>query len=112
MPGFNGAGPWGRGPGTGWGLGPCGAGQRRGLGGLGGRGFGRGGFAGRGRGRGFGGRPQWGSGSGGFGPYGPERRFPAAAPQDEAAALKEEEAYLRGELEAIQKRLAQLEGSP
>jgi len=33
MPRFDGTGPWGLGPGTGWGLGPCGAGRlwRRGL---------------------------------------------------------------------------------
>jgi len=40
MPRFDGTGPWGLGPGTGWGLGPCGAGMgwRR----VWGRGFGRG----------------------------------------------------------------------
>jgi hypothetical protein len=27
MPRYNGTGPWGQGPGTGWGLGPCGAGM-------------------------------------------------------------------------------------
>ncbi|MGB9743614.1 MAG: DUF5320 domain-containing protein [Minisyncoccales bacterium] len=34
MPRFDGTGPWGLGPGTGWGLGPCGAGMawRRGWG--------------------------------------------------------------------------------
>jgi len=39
MPRFDRTGPWGAGPGTGWGLGPCGAGMafRRGFG----RGFGR-----------------------------------------------------------------------
>jgi len=39
MPRFNGTGPLGSGPGTGWGLGPCGAGMawRRGFG----QGFGR-----------------------------------------------------------------------
>lgn len=42
MPRFDGTGPWGLGPGTGWGLGPCGAGMawRRGWG----RGWGRRGF--------------------------------------------------------------------
>ncbi len=64
MPGFDGTGPLGMGPGTGRGLGPCGAGVRGWFGprwfpGFGrrwfgrGRGFGRGWF-GRGRGRGFG----------------------------------------------------------
>ena len=38
MPRFDGTGPWGRGARTGWGLGPCGLGLRRGLG----RGYGRG----------------------------------------------------------------------
>ena len=53
MPGFDGTGPWGMGPGTGWGLGPCGAGRgfRRGFG----RGFG----PGPGFGRGFGWRWWW-----------------------------------------------------
>ncbi|PIS17165.1 MAG: cytoplasmic protein [Candidatus Nealsonbacteria bacterium CG09_land_8_20_14_0_10_42_14] len=37
MPRFNETGPGGSGPGTGWGLGPCGIGSRRGFG----RGFGR-----------------------------------------------------------------------
>jgi len=37
MPIRDGTGPWGQGPGTGWGLGPCGMGFRRGFG----RGFGR-----------------------------------------------------------------------
>jgi hypothetical protein len=32
MPGGDGTGPQGLGPGTGWGLGPCGRGFRRGLG--------------------------------------------------------------------------------
>jgi len=32
MPRFNGTGPWGRGAGTGWGMGPCGLGLRRELG--------------------------------------------------------------------------------
>ncbi len=50
MPGFDGTGPWGMGPGTGWGLGPCGAGRAWR------RGFGRGWF---GRGRGFGWRWWW-----------------------------------------------------
>jgi hypothetical protein len=42
MPRFDGTGPMGAGPGTGWGLGPCGAGMswRRGRGCHGGYGFG------------------------------------------------------------------------
>lgn len=95
MPGFNGTGPMGQGPGTGWGLGPCGAGLRRG----GARGFGRGWF-GRGAGWGFGPRASGPFGYGGGAGY--------AAPPDEAQALRDEEAFLKSELEAIQKRLAEL----
>ncbi len=40
MPRFNGTGPMGQGPGTGWGLGPCGGGMRRGWSGRGGYGYG------------------------------------------------------------------------
>ena len=56
MPGFNGTGPAGMGPMTGWGMGQCGTGQRRTLGRGSGRGmgFGRGIGFGRGFGRGFG----------------------------------------------------------
>jgi len=51
MPGFDGTGPWGLGPGTGWGLGPCGGGYafRRGFR----RGFGPGPWFGWGRGWGW-----------------------------------------------------------
>ena len=56
MPGFDGTGPWGMGPGTGWGFGPCGAGRAWGRSFGRGRGFGRGWF---GRGRGFGWRWWW-----------------------------------------------------
>ncbi len=79
---------------------PAGAGRRRGFG----RGFGR--SMGRGAwgfDRGVYGRPRWGwrAGSSGYG----------AAPQDEAQSLREEQAYLQNELEAIQKRIAELESS-
>jgi hypothetical protein len=108
MPGYDGTGPWGAGPGTGWGLGPCGAGQRRGFG----RGFGR--SMGRGAwgfGRGVYGRPRWGWGAFSYGPFGAGGPGSGAAPQDEAQSLKEEQAYLQNELQAIQKRLAELESS-
>jgi len=105
MPSFDATGPWGRGPGTGWGRGSCGAGLRRQ----------------RGRSRAFGrsagrqvpvmrpwSRPFWGYGPWWFGFYGPKGAAASASPQDEAAALRKEEASLKGELEAIQKRLAEL----
>lgn len=41
MPNFDGTGPQGMGPQTGWGMGPCGQGQARGRGLNRGRGFGR-----------------------------------------------------------------------
>lgn len=47
MPRFDGTGPTGQGPATGWGMGPCGAGLRRGQGGGFNR-FSRGFGAGRG----------------------------------------------------------------
>lgn len=106
MPGYNGTGPFGAGPGTGWGMGPCGAGRRRGGGQVWGRGFGRGAW---GRGRfGLGARP-------GFGPraYDPSVYGGAAAygsPPDEAQALRDEQAYLKNQLDAVQQRLSELEG--
>lgn len=109
MPGFNRTGPRGQGPGSGWGLGPCGAGRRRGPN-RGGQSFG---------GRSwwqppimsFGGPPRWGYGPWGFGISISGRRTGYGSPQDEAAALREEAAYLEGELETIRRRLAELEGA-
>jgi hypothetical protein len=107
MPGFDRTGPMGTGPGTGRGLGPCGAGRRRGAGQFWGRGFGRGAW---GSGRGYFGRgARWGFGPGAFGPYGYGGAAGSVAPPDEAQSLRDEEAYLRNELEAIQKRLSELE---
>ena len=74
-----------------------------------GRGYGRG--FGRGFGRGAWGRPHWGWRAFGYGPFGVGGPGYGAAPQDEAQFLKEEQAYLQSELEAIQKRLAELQGS-
>ena len=94
MPGFGGTGPGGLGAGTGWGLGPCGAGMgwRRGWG----RGWGRG------YGRGFGG--------GRFGGY--NSYYPAFTPskKEETEMLSEEAAVLEDELKAIKVRLAELKG--
>jgi hypothetical protein len=86
MPRFDGTGPWGMGPMTGWGLGPCGAGQawRRGLG--------------RGFGRGF-----W-----GYGPYYPA--YPDRITKEEEKELLAAEAEdLEEELKEIKERLAELE---
>ena len=85
MPRFNGTGPMGYGPGTGWGLGPCGAGM----------GWRRGG----GRGRGFGWRRFWGY-------------CPTSVPtkKEETETLSEEAAILEEELKAIKACLAELKG--
>jgi len=100
MPGFNATGPRGQGSGSGWGMGPCGAGLRRGGGR--GRGFGLGaGFGGGGLRRGY--------GSWGFGPFSPGP-VAASSPQDEVTALRQEANALKAELEAVQKRLGELEG--
>lgn len=83
MPRYDGTGPLGLGPGTGWGLGPCGAGMawRRGWG------------------RGFGWRRFWGY-------------YPNFAPtkKEETEILSEEAAVLEEELKAIKARLAELKG--
>lgn len=100
MPRYDATGPWGRGAGTGWGRGPCGAGLRRG----GGQGMGRGMGSGMGRG-------PWGAGPGRSGALGPEGVSAWGPPPDEVTALREQESSLKGELEAIQKRLAALEGA-
>ena len=110
MPGFDSTGPWGRGPGSGWGRGPCGAGFRRMSGRNRGQGY---------RGRGWwqppimslGGPPRWGYGPWGYGVSVSSRRAGYPSPEDEAAALREEAAYLEGELETIKRRLAEMEGS-
>ena len=77
MPYGNGTGPEGRGPATGWGRGPCGAGLRRGRGGWG-RWFGRG-FFGR----------RWTKGDG------------KATLEEEERCLKEELERVRKEKEAL-----------
>lgn len=84
MPRFDGTGPLGFGPGTGWGLGPCGAGiaWRRG------RGFGR---------RRFFGWP-------GF--YYPEK----ITKKEELGVLEDEAKVLQEELKEINKRISELKG--
>ena len=103
MPRFDGTGPFGQGP-MGRGLGPCGAGRGGGFG----YGFGPG-F--RGVGNFNGNRPRWGRGAwgGGYGP--PQWGGGYAAPQDEVNALKQEASSLQNALDAINKRLSELEGA-
>ena len=112
MPGYDGTGPMGMGPGTGWGRGPCrGEGPYSGPSGrwwgadepwgpARGRGFGRG------LGRGFR------RGPGGFGRWAGR----PAGPMWEAAPTREEEAgwlkgradVLKAEMEAVQRRIEEL----
>jgi len=94
MPAFDGTGPWGLGPGTGWGMGPCGAGRawRRGWG------------RGLGYGRGFGLRRFWGY------PYGAYRYQPQITKKEEKEMLEDEVTDLEEELKAIKARLAELGG--
>lgn len=106
MPGFDATGPWGQGPGSGWGRGPCGAGLRRGGGR--GRGLGRGAM-GPGPGVGLRGN-RGGVGPGRFGAFGPGEVSASGSPGNEATTLREEESSLKAELEAVQRRLAELEG--
>jgi len=87
MPRFDGTGPWGMGPGTGWGLGPCGAG-------MGWR---------RGWGRGFDWRRFW-----GYGPYQPYQ--PQITKKEEKEMLEDEVTNLEEELKAIKARLSELKG--
>jgi hypothetical protein len=101
MPRYYGTRRYGYGPGPGWGWG------------FGyGRGYGRGwcywprrpwcqGWGG------WGPPPPWETGPYGPGPYWEEP--PYESPQEEMADLKEQAASLRGELEAVEKRLAELE---
>lgn len=121
MPGLNGAGPMGGGPMTGGGRGLCnpyggrtyasrGYGRGRGFRGGFGPGFGRG----RGYARGFGWRgfyPAWGES---YGPaYGqPYGSPPTMNPEDEINALKDEVTFIERDLDAINKRIEELESAP
>ena len=104
MPGFDGTGPEGMDPMTGWGRGFCGAYGTRNFY----RGFGfRYGWGGHGRGwRHRAGFPGWGWGWFGWPPY-----EPAYTPEDEKAVLKEEAAWLKKELDAVEQRINELESS-
>ncbi len=82
MPRYNGTGPRGKGPMTGWGMGPCGGGQA----------YGR-----RGGGQGFGWRRFWG--------YYPA---PSLNKKEEAEMLNEEVQILEGELKAVRDRLDEI----
>jgi hypothetical protein len=125
MPGFDGTGPAGMGPMTGGGRGLCnpswvspgwspgyyGSGFGRGYGR--GPGFGRGlGFGrGRGYGRGFGWRGAYPPPGGWYGPtYGPGFGGPYnVQPEDEIRGLQNEAKYMKDELDAINKRIEELE---
>lgn len=98
MPGFNGRGPWcGTGPGTGRGMGPCGAGMR------GGRGFRRGGF-----GFGAGRMAPWGTV-----PYAGQYpgMYPPMSPADEKATLEDELRSLEAQMKETRDRLDRIENN-
>ncbi len=106
MPGFDGGGPAGEGPMTGWGRGYCNPGNagyggpvpRRGYGGMG---FGRGFRGGAGFGRGFGrGYVQ------GYAPY--HAAYPVSVP-DELEMLKQQAESVKSTLDAINTRISELE---
>jgi len=128
MPGFDGTGPMGAGPMTGGARGVCnpayagyGPGYGRGFGY--GRGYGRGrgfrrGFGpglgwGQGYGRGLGSRGAY-PGAGWTGPaYGPDYGGPyAMSREDEINMLKNDAAMIKADLDAITKRMEELESKP
>ena len=116
MPGFNGTGPAGMGPMTGGGRGFCNP-SRASYGpvpaqGTGyGRGFGRGYGRGRGLGRGFGRRGFFPPAEGWVGSaYGPGYgNSYSARSEDEIGSLRDEARTMKNELDAINKRIEELE---
>lgn len=84
MPRFNGRGPRRMGPGTGWGLGPCGGGRAWGCG----VGFGRRGY--------FGERTSY------IAPM-------QTAPEDEKVFLADQLEYLESEVKAVRRRMDELD---
>jgi hypothetical protein len=99
MPRFDGTGPLGFGPGTGWGLGPCGGGMTW-------RGFARRSLGtGGGWGRGFGRDQRWGRfwRFWGLQPY----QSPITE-KEEMEILKEEAEALEDELKTVKERLTEL----
>ncbi|MBN1851004.1 MAG: DUF5320 domain-containing protein [Deltaproteobacteria bacterium] len=123
MPGFDGTGPWGQGPMTGGARGYCnpagyaygppvygrgyGMGWGRGFRGGFGRGYGRG----MGYGRGFGRRwayPPYGGwyGSASYAPYGNPYNM---TPEEEVNMLRDDAGAIKSELDAINKRIEELE---
>ena len=118
MPGFDGTGPIGYGSRTGGGFGFCPPGTdpslSRGIYGVGRGGYPRGG----GRGRAWGGGRGWGWRSypsaavpASYPPYPPASGTPyGPVPGDEAAFLREQAKGLQTELDAVSKRIEELEG--
>jgi len=114
MPAFDGTGPMGQGPRTGWGMGYCPPGppvytrppQYYGGWGRGRGGYGRGMGYGRGYGRGFGRGRSWGWAPpfpGGY-PYPYD-----LTPEEEISTLKDQSGLLQKELERINQRIDELQ---
>ena len=118
MPGFDGTGPQGDGPMTGGARGYCNPGYRRSASVYGhgygmGRGF-RGGFGGgigqgRGYGRGMGRRGAFPPAGGLYDSINPYGNPYSIRPEDELGMLKDEAAAIKSDLEAISKRIQDLE---
>lgn len=90
MPRFDGRGPRGMGPGSGWGLGPCGAGRAWGRGGE----YGWRAAAGRGY----------------YPPYPVPYTAPVQpAPQDEKVFLEDQLSYLESEVKRIRERMDEID---
>ena len=114
MPGYDGRGPRGMGPMTGWGRGSCSTGVGFAGGAYGaGPGFGRGGGRARGFGRGFGWRTASPAAGWGYAPgpaWGPSAAGSyRVSREDEAGFLRQEAEAIREELNAIQQRIRELE---
>ena len=122
MPGLDGTGPWGEGPMTGGGRGYCNSARKVygpnyanygwGRGPGRGRGFRRGFYPGYGRGRGygrgFGWRAAYPAYGGWYGPPPFDATY-AMDPKDEVEILKDESASIKQDLNAIQRRIGEIE---
>ena len=110
MPGYDGTGPMGAGPMTGWGRGYCNpAGRTHGPAYGWSPGYGRGYGRGRGFGRGFGWRRGPGFAMGWHTPYPAAGSQGAMNPADELEVLREEAEAMKRDLEAVNHRIVEIE---
>ncbi len=110
MPGFDRNGPRGMGPMTGRGLGLCGGYAQGNVPAWPRYGYGRGIGRGRGgRGRGWGWRGDFYPSAANYGPVAPYPANQGISPEDETNMLKQQAEYMKQSLDAINKRLAEIE---